>query len=72
MIIVISFFLEQAETFLVTMEDRNIPGSKNVKCSATCYNILGGEFYSLQKKFSFSIQGHTRSQISALGCGVHL
>lgn len=46
------------------MEGRNILGSKTVKCSATCFNILRKVFYSLQKKFSFSNQRLTLSQFS--------
>lgn len=72
MIIIVNFCLEQEKTFLVTMEGKNILGSKTVKCSATCFNILRKVFYSLQKKFRFSNQRLTLSQISTLGCGVHL
>lgn len=73
MMIIVSFCLKQDETFLVTTEGRDILRSTNVKCSAIGLIILrGGAHYSLQKKFSCSIQGHTMSQTSTLGCGVHL
>lgn len=55
------FLSEAGRNLHVTMEGKNILGSKYVKCSMTCFNILGGDFYSLQKKFSFSVQGHTMS-----------
>lgn len=61
MMIVTNFCLKQDETFLVTTEGRDILQSQNIKCSAIGFitDFEGRGIYSLQKKFSCSIQGHT-------------
>ena len=74
-------FLSGAESNFPCDNGRQvIPGSKNVKCSMTCFCSLKGDSYSLPKKkiffffffFCFSIQGHSTSQTATPGCGAHL
>lgn len=71
MIIIISFHLEQEETFLVTAGGRNILGSQNAKRSTTCENIFGGcglTHYKRNLAFLFRDTLGAKFQLWAMGC----
>ena len=70
MIIITSFCLKQKEPFLVTIESRNTLGYKNVKCSASCFNILGVQFIYYKRNLAAPFRDTLRAkfQLCAVGC----